>query len=290
MIIDARVKLPAELRPEEPVRREYRDRYDAVLGLQDRREKTLDDLQSDMERAGVGHAIVHAEYEYGDPADAMNEAVARLVSEQPDRFSGFGTISMEHFRPMRAVRQVEKVAQLGLLGVNFQPSFFGVPLDDRRYYPVYAKAVELGLPVCVHTGINYSAVHPIKNDHPLLVDQVACDFPELTLISGHAGWPWAPEMVAVARKHPNVLMDFGGLAPRYIGAPGSGWEVMYRFMNSLLAEQVLFATDWPVFPMDRAVEEWNELDLKPEVLSAALGGNARRLIEATKNKPVKHAQ
>lgn len=283
-VIDARVKLPADLRPIQrgEVRSEYRERYDAVFGLQERRERTLDDLIEDMESARVGHAIVHAEYEYGDPADAMNEETARLLHEAPERFSGFGTISMEHFRPMRAVRQVNRVAELGLIGVNFQPSFFGVPIDDRRYYPVYAKAAELGLPVAVHTGINYSVAHPIKNDHPLLLDQVACDFPELTLIACHAGWPWVPEMVAVARKHPNVLMDFGGLAPKYLGASGSGWEVMHRFMNSLLSEQVLFATDWPVFTMKRAVEEWSALDLKPHVREAALGGNAERLISSVR--------
>lgn len=290
-IVDARVKLPSELRPSipGPVRSEYRTRYDAVLGLQDRRERTMSDLREDMSEAGVGHAIVHGEYEFGDPADGMNEAVARLVEERPDLFSGFGTISMEYFRPMRAVAQVARVRELGLIGVNFQPSFFGMPIDDSRFYPVYAKAAELGLLVAVHTGINYSVVHPLKNEHPLMVDQVACDFPELTLIACHAGWPWVAEMVAVARKHPNVLMDFGGMAPKYVGVPGSGWEVMYRFMDGLLSEQVLFATDWPVFPMDRAVAEWQDLGLKADVLAAALAGNASRLIEAAKGGVPDHA-
>lgn len=283
-IIDARVKLPLELHPATSKPVEYRTQYDAVLHLNERRAKTLANLEDEMIAAGIDRAIVHAEYEFGDPADVMNDAVAQLVEKHPGRFSGYGTISMEHFRPMRAVQQVKRVAELGLIGVNFQPSFFGMPIDDRTCYPVYAKAAELGLPVAVHTGINYSVVHPIKNDHPLMVDQVACDFPELTIIACHAGWPWVPEMVAVARKHPNVLMDFGGLAPKYIGAPGSGWEVMYRFMNSLIADQVLFATDWPVFPMDRAIREWKALGLKPHVLSAALGDNAERLIADSKKR------
>lgn len=284
-IVDARVRLPLDVWPEGQKNSPdgFYEQYDAVLDLTENSKKTSGDLRKEMNSAGVDHVIVHAEYEFGDPADALNEVVAELVEQDRDRFSGFGTISMENFRPMRAVRQVNRIAEVGLLGVNFQPSFFGVPIDDRRYYPVYAKAAELGLAVGVHTGINYSVVHPIKNDHPLMLDQIACDFPELTLIACHAGWPWVAEMVAVARKHPNVLMDFGGLAPKYIGAEGSGWEVMYRFMNSLLSEQVLFATDWPVFPIERAVDEWKRLGLKDEVLSAALGGNAERLIEAAKS-------
>ena len=147
---------------------------------------------------------------------------------------------------------------------------------------MYAKAAELGLPVAVHTGINYSRRHPIEPEHPLLLDRVACDFPELTLIACHAAWPWTAEMVAVARRHPSVLMDFGGMAPKYLGVAGSGWEVMRRFMNTLLRDQILFATDWPVFPLPRAVEEWRALGLPEETLAAALGGNAERLLSAAR--------
>jgi predicted TIM-barrel fold metal-dependent hydrolase len=88
-------------------------------------------------------------------------------------------------------------------------------------------------------------------------------------------------MVAVMRKHPNVYAEFGGLAPRYVLEQNTGWEVMHRFMNSVLREQILFGTDWPVFPMDRALEEWRGGDLKPEVLEALLHGNAARLLHRT---------
>ena len=280
LVIDSRVRLPLDLRPasERVAPDEVMTQYDAVLGLGSTRQRSLQDLVADMDEAGVGHAVVHAEYEFGDPADALNEAVAALVAQQPSRFSGFGTISMEPLRVMRAVRQVGAVAEAGLLGINIQPSFFAMAIDDRRLYPVYAKAEELGLGVGLHTGVNYSVVHPIKNDHPLQLDQVACDFPGLTLVACHAGWPWAAEMVAVARKHPSVLLEFGGLAPRYVGEPGTGWEVVRRFMDSLLRDQVLFGTDWPVFPMRRAIDEWRQMGLKPDVLAALLSGNAQRLL------------
>jgi uncharacterized protein len=278
-VVDFRVRLPTELRPKEDRPREYVARYDAVLGLEDRRDLALGVLLEDMKRAGVDHAVVHAEYELGDPADELNEAVAKLVGDDPTRFSGYGTVSLEPLNVMRAVRQVATVAELGLQGINLQPSFFGIPIDHPQLYPVYAKACELGLGVGLHTGINYSSHRPIKNDHPLQLDQVACDFEGLTLVACHAGWPWAAEMVAVARKHPNVYLEFGGLAPKYVGAPGSGWEPVYRFMNNLLAAQVLFGTDWPVFPMDRALAEWRALDLKPSVLEGLLGDNARRLLD-----------
>jgi uncharacterized protein len=277
-IVDFRVRLPTELRPAVSLPAEYIDQYDAVLGLEKRRDLSVDDLVAEMDEAGVSHAVVHAEYEYGDPADELNEAVAALVARMPDRFSGYGTVSLAPLRVMRAVAQVARCAELGLRGINIQPSFVGMPIDHAQLYPVYAKASELGLGVGIHTGVNYTSHLPIKHDHPLQLDQVACDFPDLLLVACHAGWPWGAELVAVARKHPNVYLEFGGLAPKYVGSPGTGWEVVFRFMNSLLSQQVLFGTDWPVFPMPRAIAEWRELALKPAVLEALLGGNAGRLL------------
>jgi uncharacterized protein len=277
-VIDFRVRLPLELRPSEDLPEDYLAQYDKVLDLSASRHRTLDDLVSDMDGSGVGHAVVHAEYEYGDVADALNDAVGKLVAQQSGRFSGYGTISMDHVKIPRALAQVQRVADLGLTGLTLQPSFFGMAIDERVLYPVYAKASELGLHVAVHTGINYTVTFPIRNDQPIQLDQVACDFPDLVLIACHAGWPWVAEMVAVLRKHPNVYAEFGGLAPKYVCSPNTGWEVMYRFMNTLLGGQVLHGTDWPVFPMGRALAEWRAGGLREHVLDALIGGNARRLL------------
>jgi hypothetical protein len=277
-VIDFRVRVPKDLRPEVETPREISEQYDAVLDISAKSGKTLGDLTAEMDANGVTHVVVHAEYEFGDPADALNRTVAKLVRDDPARWSGVGTISMQPFDIMRALAQVAFCKEAGLRGITIEPSFFRMPITDRRLYPVYAKAAELGLLVCVHTGINYGVTHPIRNDHPLMLDDVACDFPKLELVACHAGWPWVAEMVAVARKHPNVYLEFGGLAPKYVGAPGSGWEVMHRFMNSLLCDQILFGTDWPVISQTRALAEWRELGLKPPVLERALGGNAARLL------------
>ena len=277
-VIDFRVRLPLELRPPDIFPDDYRLQYDKVLNLSATRERTLADVKSDMVAFGIDHALIHAEYEFGDVADALNEAVAGVVAGDRDKFSGYGTISQENFKIPRALQQVQRVADLSLKGLALQPSFFDMAIDDRRLYPIYSKANELGLHVALHTGINYSVTYPIRNDQPIQVDQVACDFPDLVIIACHAGWPWVPEMVAVMRKHPNVYAEFGGLAPRYVFETGTGWEVMHRFMNSLLGEQVLFGTDWPVFSQERALNEWRAGGLRPEVLGALLGGNAARLL------------
>jgi predicted TIM-barrel fold metal-dependent hydrolase len=279
-IVDARVRLPSTLRPAVADARELYDHYETVLDISKGWDKGVDELRQELGATGVDHAIVHAEYEEGDFADPMNEELARLIASDPVLFSGFGTVTLQPLRIMRAVRQVERVAELGLHGVNVQPAFFDLAIDSRALYPVYAKAAELGLAVAIHTGINYSRLKPIEPERPVHLDRVACDFPDLTLIACHAGWPWVPELVAVARRHPNVLIEFGGLAPKYVGAAGSGWEVMRRFMDRVLREQVLFATDWPIFPHQRALDEWRGLGLRDETLAALLGGNAERTLLA----------
>ncbi len=279
MIIDARVRLPADLRSDMAERPDdLTEGYDAVLDLSARATYGRAELAAALAAEGVDKALVHAEYEHGDYSDELNQATAELVADEPGRYLGVGTVAqVPPIDIMRAVGQVAACAELGFVGVSIQPAFFHTAIDDRRLYPVYAKTAELDLVAFVHTGINYGTAHPFGNDHPMLLDQIACDFPKLRIVAAHAGWPWTAEMVAVARKHANVYLEFGGLAPKYIAAPGSGWEVVYRFMNSVLQDQILFGTDWPAFEIGRALAEWRAMELKDTVRDKLLGGNAARL-------------
>ena len=281
-VVDFRVRLPQSLRPEQERQKNLAEQYDNVLDISSKISQGLDELLQQMDDTGVEHAVMHAEYEHGDIADALNTALSEVVKNHPDRFTGVGTITTAPMHIMRAVQQVQQCKDYGFIGVCMESSFYRMGINDRCLYPVYAKAAELNLMVAVHTGVNYGVTHPIRNDHPLQLDDIACDFPELTLIACHAGWPWATEMVAVARKHPKVYLEFGGLAPRYVGEAGTGWEVVRRFMNNLLKDQVLFGTDWPVIPQDRALSEWRAMGLKDDVLERLLGANADRLIAAHK--------
>ena len=279
-VIDFRVRLPEALRPAIEIPVENKQQYDAVLNVSDKLEasQTTQSLLKQIDDAGIDHAVVHAEYEVGDPADAMNRAVADLTQQYPKRFSGIGTISMQNLSIKKALRQVDDCIEMGMLGLSIQPAFFGLCIDDKRLYPIYAKAMENNLLVALHTGVNYTTNHPMRGEHPLLIDEICCHFPDLIVVASHAAWPWCAEMVAVARKHPGVYLEFGGLAPKYVAAEGSGWEVVFRFMNSVLSEQILYATDWPVMDHGRTLDEWREAGLKTEVLECLLGGNAKRII------------
>jgi len=280
-IIDFRVRVPPALFPAIDTPQENISQYNAVLNTVEKYAavQTLDDLLQLMDGQGVDHAVMHAEHELGDVADELNRIVADVVAQHPDRFTGIGTISLAGFTIKKALDQIAACAEMGMIGLSIEPAFFGLHLNEKKLYPIYAKAMEKNLLVALHTGINYTTHQPMAGENPMLLDEIACDFPDLTLVASHGGWPWIAEMVAVARKHPNVFMEFGGLAPKYIGAAGSGWEMMYRFMNSVLKDQVLYGTDWPTMDHQRTLNEWHDLALKPEVLKRLMAGNAKALIQ-----------
>jgi hypothetical protein len=277
VIVDFRVRLPLELRPPTEVPASFREGYDRVLGLGATYDRTLCQLQEELADAGIDLAVVHAEYEFGDIAAGLNEAVAQLVASASG-FVGFGTAPLDARTPRPMVREVTRCHELGLRGVNLQPAFFDRAIDDRLLYPLYAAAEEAGLIVAVHTGVHYSRAHGLDGEQPLRLDRVACDFPDLRLVACHAAWPWTAELAAVARRHPTVFLDFGAVRPRYVGEPDTGWAPLRRLMDTVLREQVLLATDWPAMSPVLAVKEWQEQGLRPETWAAFSGGNAGRLL------------
>ena len=279
-VIDFRVRVPPALCPAIDVPEASSSQYESVLNTGEKyaQAQTLEQLLTAMDNNGVDHAVMHAEHELGDPADALNRTVADIVAKHPSRFTGIGTITLKDFTIKKALRQIDECAEMGMIGLSLEPAFFGMHLNEKKLYPIYAKAMEKNLLVALHTGINYTTNCSMGGENPMLLDELACDFPDLTIVASHGGWPWIPEMVAVARKHPQVYIEFGGIAPKYIAAQGGGWEMMHRFMNSVLKNQILYGTDCPTMDHQRTLAEWREMNLKPAVLENLLANNARSLI------------
>jgi uncharacterized protein len=279
--IDARVRLPQDRRPNSSYTAPARqtEQYDRVLGLTDKMNGgRLEDLLVALDDEGIELAVMHAETEGGERADELNAALGQVLAEHPQRFAGFGGVDIgPGHPPTTAARQVAACANDGLIGVCLQPAFFGLDIDDRALYPLYSRAEELGLVVAIHTGINYSRLHPPRHERPELLDQVACDFPDLRIIACHAGWPWVTEMCAVARRHPTVFLEFGALAPKYVAKPGTGWDPLFGLMPNVLREQVLYGSDWPMMTPQRALSEWRASGLDDKTLRALLHDNAAHL-------------
>ncbi|MBS0222513.1 MAG: amidohydrolase [Proteobacteria bacterium] len=239
---------------------------------------TLDQLLGLLDEAAIGRAVMQAEWSQGDYREE-NDQVAQIVRAHEDRFVGFASVNAAD--GMKAITELRRsVETLGLRGLNVQPFASNLYANDKKFYPLYLKCLEYGIPVTIHTGINYSNDRTIDFGRPIYVDEVACDFPGLKIVLNHGGWPWVNESVAIARKHKSVFIEIGGIAPKYIAAENAGWDMLLRFANNLLQDQILFATDSMV-PFKRAVTEAKALPLKPEVLAKLMGGNAEKLLQAT---------
>lgn len=278
-IIDVRTRLPDEFRTITPNEKaEFYGMYDEVLDVYDSSTQNTEDLLNEMELAGVTHAIVHAEYEFGEDADDLNKKVANLIKMYPNKLSGFGTVNLANLDSLKLLEQGKFIKDSNLKGINLQPVFFDVDPLDRRLYPLYAYAAENNLIISFHTGIHYSLKTSIINNNPIFIDTIATDFPGLKIIACHGGWPWVGEMVAVARRHQNIFIEFGGMDPKYIAKENSGWDILFNQMDNLLSRQVLFGTDWPVIPLNKALNSWKNTTLKEKTLERLFHTNAQKLL------------
>src|SRR5207253_412592 len=156
------------------------------------------------------------------------------------RFIGLARISINAFKGMTGVRELERlVREEGFKALGVSALVDMIPASDRRYYPLYTKAAELRIPVRIYSSMNYANDRPYDLGHPRHLDQVAMDFPELRIIGGLGGWPWVNEMVALVRRHPNLHMDTSAHRAKYLGQPGSGWEMLMQLGNTLIQDKVL---------------------------------------------------
>ena len=254
------------------------DRYDSLYGMGDRFNTPFEELVDEMERHGV-RGIMQAEFEDSGSSRYWNRRVAELIGRRPDLFLG-GIAGLDPREP-DALEELEWAHdELGLRGVVMQPGFLQVYPTDPRCYPIYAFCAQRGVPVTLHTGINFTSRGSIDYGRPVWVDKVACDFPDLVLVCNHGGWPWITESLAVAWKHQNVYLEFGAIAPKYMADPRGGWQPLPHWMSTQIKSNVLLGTDWPMLRYDRLVAELPLLELKPEAEEAYVRANAERIIEA----------
>jgi hypothetical protein len=214
------------------------------------------------------------------PFGLPNSETAALMRRFPGRFIGLARISVNEQRGMAGVRELERLVRdegFGALGVSALVDC--LPASDRRYYPLYTKAAELGIPVRIYSSMNYANDRPYDLGHPRNLDQVAMDFPELTIIGGLGGWPWVNEMVALVRRHPNLHLDTSAHRGRYLGQPGSGWEMLMQFGNTLIQDKVLVGLSAGLVgqPYETLIQEYLALPLKDTVKEKWLYGNAARI-------------
>src|SRR5215208_377420 len=227
-----------------------------------------------MDAADVDFGLLSA---WHGPGGSLisNDEVAEWIELHPDRFAALAAVDLA--RPMEGVRELRRcVTELGFKGLRMIPWLWEAPPTDRRYYPLYAACVELGVPFCTQVG-HTGPLRPSETGRPIpYIDQVAIDFPELVIVCGHIGYPWTEEMVAVARKHENVYIDTSAYTSKRYPP-----ELVRYLKSGSGRRKVLFGSNFPMLAPARALEGLAALGLDEATSELFVGGNVTRIFGLT---------
>ncbi|SMC64642.1 hypothetical protein SAMN05661093_01143 [Kibdelosporangium aridum] len=242
------------------------------------RTPTIDDIASYYRSRGIAAVVfaVDAFTATGHPPLCSAE-IADAAARHADVLIPFGSVDPHH--PDAADRARRLVTEHGVRGFKFHPSLQAFAPNHTRFYPLYETIQELAVPVLFHSGqTGIGAGLPggrgikLGYSNPMLVDDVAADFPGLTIILAHPSVPWQDEAISVATHKANVYIDLSGWSPKYFPAQ------LVRASNSLLRHKVMFGSDFPLITPDRWLADFAGLDLKPEVRPLILKYNAARVL------------
>jgi len=243
--------------------------------------RTDEEMAEEFLRAGVGAMILawDAETTTGLPS-TTNDYVASIRDRFPGAVIG-AWASVDPWKGEEAVRELDRaVRTLRLAGVKFQGVAQAFFPNDRRFYPLWETCASLNVPVMFHTGTTgVGAGVPggnslyLKYGNPMpALDDLAADFPGLTIIGAHPSWPWQEEMLAIAMHKTNVYLDLSGWSPKYFS------PILVQYAKTLLQDRVLFGTDYPFLTPEQWLAEFDKLGFKPEVRQKILLENCRRLL------------
>jgi predicted TIM-barrel fold metal-dependent hydrolase len=224
-----------------------------------------------MDQGGVGVGLTTAWW--GPQGELIsNDEVAGFVGECPGRLIGVASVNLA--KPMEGVRELRRcVRSLGFRALRILPWLWGLPPDDRRYYPLYAECIELDIPFCLqvgHTG-------PLMTSEPgrpiPYLENVALEFPDLRIVAGHIGAPWTQEIISLATKFPNLYIDTSAYKASRFPAD------FVEFMRGRGSRKVLFGSNYPMLTASACLEALPSLALGEEVEQLFLSGNARRVFK-----------
>jgi len=206
-----------------------------------------------------------------------NQEIAEVAAANDDVLIPFASVDPNRQGAADEVRRL--IADGAVRGFKFHPNLQAFFPNDRIAYPLYEAIAEAGLPALFHTG--HSGIGSglpggggvrLKYSNPIYVDDVAADFPELPIVLAHPSFPWQDEALSIAMHKPEVYIDLSGWSPKYFPPQ------LVRYANTLLKRQVLFGSDYPMITPDRWLDDFERLEIDPEVKPLILKENAARLL------------
>ena len=229
-------------------------------------------------RIGLIMFTVDSEFEIGAKR-ISNDEVAEAAAANADIMMAFASI--DPHKGKMGVREARDLIQAGVIkGFKFHPTLQGFFPNDRMAYGLYEVIAEHKLPAIFHsghsgigTGMPGGGGLRLKYSNPIHIDDVAVDFPDMTIIIAHPSWPWQDEALSVCLHKPNVYIDLSGWSPKYFPLQ------LVQYANSQLKTKMLFGSDFPLIQPDRWIKDFREAGFKPEVHDLILKENAVRALK-----------
>ena len=276
MIIDAWVNLIPEAFAARWTAKEEQQGARQLFGDDLAKGASVGGLLAAMNEAGVATGVLTSGL--SDPERAHRrggyaaEDFLAIAEEHPGRFWGSATVDRAT-KPGDNARRVRELAQHEALRlVRVTPLVEQYELNHRLYYPVYATCEELGLPVSINVGIPGPQVRSRCQD-PVLLEDVLIDFPRLTIVGAHMGHPYEALLIQYMLKWPQLHLMTSAYLATYRD------PALVRFMDSSRGRgRVLFASDHPVIPVQKALDAARRLPLSEEGMTEFLGASAERLL------------
>jgi len=212
------------------------------------------------------------------PDTPTNEEIAERAHANADAIIPFA--SVDPARGKEGVAMAKRlIDEYGVRGFKFHPTAQAFQPDDRAAYPLYEVIQEAGLPALFHTGQTGVGAGQrgggglrLRYSNPIYLDDVAVDFPDMTIIMAHPSFPWQEEALSVAIHKPLAYIDLSGWSPKYFP------PILVQYANTLLKDKVLFGTDFPMLTAERWLTDLDKTSVRDEIKPGLFKDNAVRAL------------
>jgi predicted TIM-barrel fold metal-dependent hydrolase len=265
--------------PEDPIMARFFDATTKYFKTE-RQRPTIPETIAIYREQQIGFVMFTVDMESGTGIKRVsNEEIAEAARDNSDIMIAFASID-PHKGKYGAREARRMVEEYGVKGFKFHPPMQDFHPYDRMAWPLYEVIAEYGLPAIFHTGHSGMGTGMkggggvrLKWGQPMLVDDVAVDFPDMKIILAHPSWPWTDESLSMALHKENVFIDLSGWSPRYFP------RQVIHYANTQLRRKMLFGSDFPLIKPDTWMEEAVKVGFREEVMPLILKENAARLLK-----------
>ena len=264
--------------PEDPVMAQFFDAASAYFKAPRERPKMPETIQLYREM-NIALVLFTVDAESGMGAKRVsNYEVAEQAQKNDDICIAFASID-PHKGKLGAREARDLVENHGVKGFKFHGIAQNAHPADRMAYPIYEVINEYKLPAIFHTGhsgmgtgMRGGGGMRLKYGEPMLIDDVAVDFPDMKIILAHPSWPWVDQSLSMALHKDNVFIDLSGWSPKYFP------KQVIQYANTQLKHKMLFGSDFPLIHPDKWIAAAQDVGFREEVMPGIMKDNAARVL------------